>query len=104
MSRSIRGSFRPYVFLYFLAGVCFALPVIASITDPSALISVIIDDDELPEDIEPEHANEFAFEGGTTGTADDPGENINQGNLQGGSLGTFFDHELRASKMPKSAM
>jgi FtsP/CotA-like multicopper oxidase with cupredoxin domain len=42
----------------------------------------------LPEDIEPHEANEFAFEGGTTGSADDAGEDINLNNFRtsGGGL------------------
>lgn len=36
----------------------------------------------LPEDLEPEEANAFAFEGGPTGTSEDPGINLNQNNLQ----------------------
>ncbi|GAB4509422.1 MAG: hypothetical protein Tsb0020_25970 [Haliangiales bacterium] len=42
----------------------------------------------LPEDIEPHEANAFAFEGGTTGTSEDPGEDINLNNFResGGGL------------------
>ncbi|WP_428261458.1 multicopper oxidase domain-containing protein [Haliangium sp.] len=42
----------------------------------------------LPDDIEPHEANAFAFEGGQTGTSEDPGEDINLNNVRtsGGGL------------------
>ena len=70
--------------LLFLAVSCFALSVVVAIggfPDPSVLISAIIEDDDLPDDIEPEHANSNAFEGGPTGTDEDAFENINLANL-----------------------
>jgi FtsP/CotA-like multicopper oxidase with cupredoxin domain len=42
----------------------------------------------LPGDIEPHEANEFAFEGGATGSPDDAGENINLNNLRPAVLGS----------------
>ncbi len=43
---------------------------------------------ELPPDLDPEVANAYAFEGGFTGTAADPAEGFNSGNLRerGGSI------------------
>lgn len=42
----------------------------------------------LPDDLDPHEANEFAFEGGTTGTAEDTEENLNHNNFRdsGGGL------------------
>ena len=74
-----------------LAVSCFVMSVVIAVCggpDPSVRIPAIINDDELPEGIVPEHANEFAFEGGPTGTAEDPGENINQGNLANNDIPT----------------
>ncbi|MCZ6766939.1 MAG: copper oxidase, partial [bacterium] len=52
--------------------------------DPSVLIEAIIvdNDGDLPNNLDPEHANINAFEGGATGTDEDAFENINEGNLQ----------------------
>jgi len=84
---SMRHWRRPHPVLASLAILCFSYTVAATcgvLPDPSALIAAIIlnNDGDLPGNLDPEFANEGAFEGGPTGTADDPGENINQGNLQ----------------------
>ena len=69
--------------IYFVLGcACLALPVVlAALPDPSDLIPVIIDDDEL--NLVPAYAYANALEGGPTGTAADAGIDINTDNLQG---------------------
>ncbi len=51
----------------------------------------------LPDDLHPEHAFEFALEGGNTGTVEDTKENINKDNLQGNSK---FDVPTGAKPSP----
>ena len=86
MLRNLR-SYRHFkrVFLS-LAGLCFAYAAVASglLPDPSVLIEAIIvdNDGDLPNNLDPEHANINAFEGGATGTDEDAFENINESNLQ----------------------
>ena len=53
----------------------------------------------LPDDLDPHEANAFAFEGGTTGTSDDPGENINQSNFRDSGGGIDVPTGAKASPL-----
>ncbi len=86
-SRTSHSARRLNPFFLSLAFLCFGVSSAMAagfLPDPSALIQAIIlgNDGELPNNLDPAEANAFAFEGGPTGTAEDAGENINNGNLQ----------------------
>ena len=95
-TRALRG------LLLLLAAVCFAIPVAVAthlIPDPSVLIAPFVQE-QLPVDLDPEFANELAFEGGQTGPPDDPGDNVNVTNFRDPLLLPKIDAPTGATPSP----
>ena len=89
-------------FLLFLAALCFLFPLAVAthlVPDPSDLIEPIITED-LPEGLVPEEANESAFEGGQTGTAEDANDDLNLTNFRAEPLLAKIDAPTEGAGSP----